>query len=334
VAKSLVSIAHRKASQMRSESEENLAKLQESLDEAERCLSWPSIRLRDFWHQVKELNQMIRILSPVPPNERARIRAKVNDLCEEAKRIREGQDNDSRIKRECVESKIEEARVYTKGDADDLRKAHELLNEALRWMKDGWSEFNLTTQLLTISSGKMNHADHETCWKKWQEVKEEVRWKRQELAESSFDGLRSDAMEASGNAETNPRLAKDQVKSIQAKMSGTFMSKEQFGEIRHILDSVWHRATQANQHRREDWRERQLGRVAQKRTLIEQKEALIERLEEQIEKCREQEESARTEEFAERVRGWIEEKQGIIHSAQQFIDKLEQEIREIEERLE
>jgi hypothetical protein len=33
----------------------------------------------------------------------------------------------------------------------------------------------------------------------------------------NYDACKSDAMEASGNAETNPKLAKDQVKAVQRK---------------------------------------------------------------------------------------------------------------------
>ena len=318
---------------MSTSSDENLKQLRDALDGTGMHLQWPSVSLRDFWTHVKELNQLVRTLSPVPSEERKKIRSELDALCQKARGIQESLDNDSRVKRELVESKIAEARVRTRGDASDLRKARELLNEALEWMKNGWSGFNWTTQLTSFSPGKMNRQDHDTCWKQWQEVNEAIGWKHRELADSNYARFRSDALEASGNAETDPKLAKEQVKAIRQKMTGTFMSREQFDDIRRILDSVWDRATHTNRRRREEWRERKLGHIARKRELIEQSEDLISRLEGQIEDCREREANARSEEFAAKVRSWIEEKYEIIRSKHRFIEELKQQIREIEEQL-
>ncbi len=315
---------------MSTSSDENIKQLRDALDSAATRLQWPSVSLRDFWRHVKELNQLLKTLSPLPSHERRDIRSDLDALCQKAKDIRESLDNDSRIKREVVESKIADALMYTKGDASDLRKARELLREALRWMKNGWTEFNVPTQLTTFSSGKMTRQDHDTCWKQWQEVNDAIGWKYRELRDSNYDRFRSEAFEASGNAETDPNLAKAQVKAIQKKMAGTFMSKEQFDEIRNILDSVWGRATQTNKRKSEDWK---LGKIARKRELIEQGEELIERLEGQIDDCREMEANARSEEFASEVRGWIEQKQDIIESKQRFIEELRGQIREIEEQM-
>lgn len=265
-------------------------------------------------------------------NERKSIRSKVDALCQKAKSIQESQDNDSRVKREVVESKISEARRRAAGDAADLRKARELLNEGLEWMKNGWEGFNWTTQLTSLSAGKMNRRDHDECWKQWREVNEAVRDRYRELRDLNYDSFRSEALEASGNAETDPKLAKEQVKAIQQRMRGAVMSKEQFNDVRHILENVWSRATDATKKRHQEWRERKLGQVPRKRELIERSEDLISRLEAQIEDCRQMEANARTDEYAEMVRGWIEEKYEIIESKRRFIEELERQIEEIEEQ--
>lgn len=314
-------------------SDENAKQLRDALNVAGAHLQWPSVSLRDFWAQVREVNQLVRTLLPVSSEERKKIRSEIDVLCQKARSIQESLDNDSRIKREVVGSKIAEARVRAGGDASDLTKARELLSEALEWMKNGWSGFNVTTQLTSFSSGKMNRQDHDTCWKQWQEVNEAIGWKYRELRDSNYARLRSDAFEASGNAETDPKLAKEQVKAIRQKMAGTFMSKEQFDDIRHILDDVWGRSTQTNRLRREEWRERRLGQIARKRELIERSDVLIARIEGQIEACREMEANARTEDFAAEVRGWIEEKYEIIESKRRFIEELNDQIREIERQL-
>jgi uncharacterized coiled-coil DUF342 family protein len=313
--------------------DENVKQLRNALSTAEADIQWPSENLRKFWAGVKELNELLRVLTPVPSAERASIRSQLDALCEKARKIRESQDNDSRVKRELVESKIAEAQVRTKGDASDLRKARELLNEALEWMKNGWSGFNWTTQLTSLSPGKMNRKDHDECWIQWREVNDAIRWKYCELGDSNWERFRGEALEASANAETDPKLAKEQVRATQKRMRGVIMSKEQFEDVRRVLDDVWGRATDAAKGHHEEWRERKLGHIAKKRELIEQSEELITRLEAQIEDCRDMEANARTDEHAERVRGWIEEKCDIIESKRRFIEELEQQIRAIEEQL-
>jgi hypothetical protein len=311
-------------------SDENLKRLRDALDAARMHLQWPSVSLKHFWARVREVNDLIKTLRPVPTDERNKTRSELDAMCQRARDLRKSLDDESRIKRELVESKIAEARLRTKGDASDLRKARELQNEALEWMKNGWSGFNATTQLTSFSSGKMNRQDHDLCWKQWQEVNDAINWKYHQLRDLNHDMFRREAFEASANAETDPKLAKEQVKAIQRKMPGTFMSKEQFDDIRSILDDVWNRANRTN---RRAWSERKLGQIARKRELIERAEDLVARLEAQIENCREMEANARTEDHAEMVRGWIEEKYEIIESKHRFIEDLKQQIREIEGQL-
>lgn len=61
----------------------------------------------------------------------------------------------------------------------------------------------------------------------------------------------SEALEASGNARTDPELAQEQVRSTQRRVRGIIMSKEQFEGIRRILDGVRSRATDAAKGRHE-----------------------------------------------------------------------------------
>jgi len=102
-----------------------------------------------------------------------------------------------------------------------------------------------------FSPGKMNQRDHEACWKQWREANEAVHWKYRALGYSNWQRFRSEALEASGNVETRPRLARDQVKVTQQRMRGALMSNEQFEDIRRMLDDVWSRATDSSTGRHE-----------------------------------------------------------------------------------
>ena len=110
--------------------EENIKQLRSALEMAEANLHWPSGNLRKFWAEVREPNEMLRILTPVPSAERKRIRWELDGLCDKARKIGESWDSNSRATRELVKSKVAKARVRTKGGATDLRKAKELLSGA------------------------------------------------------------------------------------------------------------------------------------------------------------------------------------------------------------
>lgn len=321
----------------------NVQHIRDALDSARRRIDefCVDFSLREFWANVRAVNELLKTLSPLPSSARHAFRSELNELCEKAKTIRGRQDDDSRIKREMVEGKIADAARYVHGGCEvELRTARGLLNEALEWMKNGWSGFNISTQLTSFSSGKMNRQDHDTCWKLWQEANEAIRSRYFDLSVSNYDWLHAEAMEASGYAESEPARAKEQVKSIQRKMRGRTMAPECFQEIHRILDRIWERANDTGrrkheewERKQEEWRERARGRIARKRELIEEGEALISRLEDQIDHCRDLEANARTHEYAEQVRGWIEEKTEIIESKRRFIQEVEDQLRDLEGKL-
>lgn len=320
----------------------NADQIRDALDAARRHIDEYCVDFspRAFWANVRAINELLKTPSPLPFSARHAARSELNELCEKAKAIRDRQDNDSRIKREMVEGKIADAARYTHGCEVELRTARGLLNEALEWMKNGWSGFNGPTQLTSFSSGKMNRQDHDTCWKLWQEANEAIRTRYNDLGVSNYDWLLAEATEASRYAETEPARAKEQVKSIQGKMRGRTMAPECFQEIHRILDSIWERANDTGrrkheewERKQEEWREHTRGRIARKRELIEEGEALISRLEDQIDHCRDLEANARTDGYAEQVRGWIEEKTEIIESKRRFIQELEDQLLELEGNL-
>lgn len=334
---------------MESSIDDNVRQVRNLLDKARKHADEFSVdfNLREFWANVREINELFKTLSPLPHSACREVRAVLNDLCQKAKTIRQKMDNDSRIKREMVEHKIDDAVKNIGGDEGNLQTARQLLNTALEWMKNGWDGFDPVTQLVTISSGKMNRHDHDACREKWRAADRALRDRKLELAAFNYEWIKSEAYEASGHAETDPKRAKQKVQAIQAKMRGRILSQASFQDIRHMLDRIWERASKISAQRHRDWENRQkewqerrverqdriMGHIKRKRGLIEDGDALISRLMDQIDYCRELEAGARTEEYANEVRRWIEEKSDIIESKRRFIAELEDQIGELEAKL-
>ena len=288
---------------------------------------------REFWTHAKEISGMFKTMKPLLREDRERLWAKFNSICEEAKRTQEREKEsrriDSKQKRELVESKIKEAYYQAKGarSSSDLSQAKSLLNEALQWMKNGWGGFNVASQLVSLSEGKLTREDRDQCWEKWKEANEVIKFRRQELWESNYNYFRSKASDALNTAHYgDPREAKSKVKDVHLKMKGTQMSKSQFQEIHDLLDDAWQKAKSRLQEKHEEWRDRTEGHIERWSDLIQKNEGVIFGIENDIDRCKEEERNARSSEHADRVRGWIEEKYQKINDIRATNRELEEKI--------
>jgi hypothetical protein len=298
---------------------------------------------REFWTHAKEISSMFKTMKPLLREDRERLWAKFNSICEEVKRTQErGKESrqiDSKQKRDLVESKIKEAYYQAKGarSTSDLSQAKSLLNEALQWMKDGWGAFNAPTQLVQTalgSEGKLSREDRDQCWEKWKEANEVIGFRRQELWDSNYNHFRSKASDALNTAHHgDPREAKSKVKDVQRDMKGTQMSKPQFQAIHDLLDDAWQKANsrlkeayREGQQKHEEWRDRMEGHIERWSNLIQKNEGVISGIKDDIDRCEEEERNARSSEHADRVRGWIEEKYQKISDIRETNRELEEKI--------
>ena len=304
---------------------------------------------REFWDHAKQISGMFKTLKPLLPQDREQLWAEFNSICEEVKREKqresESRITDSKNKRDLVESKIREAYFQAKGarSSSELSEAKVLLNKALDWMKNGWSGFNLSTQIVgsMFSEGKMLKTDSDACWEQWKEANEVIKFRRQELGDIDYNRFRSKASEAMNAAHHGEaREAKSKVKELQGEMKEAQMSRSQFQEIRGMLDSAWQKANshleeayREGQRKHEEWVSRTLGHIERWNELIHKNEDVVSRIEQQIEKCRDMERDAKSSEFAETVRGWIEEKYSKISDIRESIKELEEKIRSAKNKL-
>jgi ABC-type transporter Mla subunit MlaD len=127
----------------------NTEQLGNSVKDLERQLDRRDYR--EFWSCVKSVSQLFKELKPTVREERESLWQRFGELCARAKqdqgRERDQRQNVSRQKRQLVLSKIDEAYHQAHGakSGQDLRVADDLLQQALGWMKDGFSGFGIGT---------------------------------------------------------------------------------------------------------------------------------------------------------------------------------------------
>jgi transcription initiation factor IIF auxiliary subunit len=321
----------RQGSEIDSDAKVNADRLESELEALQSRLRESIGPLGVFWNHVKEVNGLFRSLKPLLAEDRQRLWAQLDRICAQAKEREaenkkqwENRKSISANKRSLVESKIHDAYFQAKGgsSAQELAKAGELLKTAMEWMNNGWSGFNIPTQLFAFDDGKMTKADHDACWERWREANEMLHSRRQELGENNFSHFQSEAEDAIGIATYDPKRAKEKVQTIQKAMHGTIMNADQFSEIKRLLDKAWGHASNKQEERHGEWLGRMRSHIDRKRELINQMEEIIERIEAEIDHCRDLAANARTSDFENSVNESIERKYNVISEKRRFIREL------------
>lgn len=300
----------------------------------------------EFWAHAREISSMFKTMKPLWREDRERLWAEFDSICKAAKREMELRRAQSKGKREIIESKIQEVRYQAQGAGtlSELSEAKSMLNEALRWMKDGWDGFNLATQIfqemILLDEGRLLREDRDRCWEEWKKANETIKYRRWELYKSNYDYFLSKAYDALSTTRYNPREAKSMVKEIQQELKGTQMASEQFQEVHKVLNKAWEEATyrlkeayQRRQQKHQDWLARMQGHIERWSELIQRNEDVIAGIEAQIDDCQDMEINARSPEFADTVRGWIEEKYQKIEDIRETNRELEEKIRSVQSKI-
>ena len=218
-----------------------------------------------FWGDVKNVSKLFKELKPTVRLDRGGpVAIPVWRTMRPCQAL--GSKSRARPAAECVRSAaatglIEDRKAYhqTRGakSGSDLRVADDLLQQALGWMKDGFSGFGVGTQFFAMNDGKMTKEDHEVCWERWRGVKDSVRVRREEISSYNYGHFNSEACAARGLAQNYPKEAKDKVRSIQSEMKGRTMERWQFDEVRKILDDAYQQASAAQEQRHREWERKQ-----------------------------------------------------------------------------
>lgn len=295
---------------------------------------------RDFWAHAKQISELFKN-SRLAKEDRDRLWARFRSICDTARTRQEEGHHQSRQKRESIEDLIRQAGFQADGshDKEDLEKAKSMQSDALRMMKES----------------RLLRQDREALWSHWKETNDKVFWKRKELQDGNYNEVRSEAGKCLNNAHyANPYEALVEVKHLQTKLRGYYMSKEQRQDIRNTLEDAWNEATSRISHlkeekrqkheewlrrqeerrkKHEEWVDRTESNIARWEGNIEKAEAFISRLEGQIDDLEEKAASAYSDEWADRFRDWIGEKQEKIFEVREQIRELERKIDSAKGRL-
>ena len=130
---------------------------------------WDMLRrdYRKFFAHAKEIGQLFKNAKAITHSERQRLWETFNSLCDSVRQTQEreweSRVNDSRVKKEVIESNIHEAYHWAKGSKSisDLQDAERLLVKITEKMKDGWGGFTGTTELLSFSEGRLTKQDRD-----------------------------------------------------------------------------------------------------------------------------------------------------------------------------
>jgi len=299
-------------------------------------------RYAEFFAHAKQIGQLFKESRAIPHVERQRLWEELTALCdrvrEESDRERQSRINNSRGKKSVIEDNIREAYHWAKGSNSiaDLQEAEHRLSAITEKLKDGWGGFTPTTDLFESiggNEGKLTKEDRDYLWEKWREAKAAVRERRAWLSELHYDHMRDTAGACLSLAHSDPRAAKEKVKHANAEMKQHPMNKDQYADIRRLLDEAWEMASRAASVRHQEWRERMESHMERWAELLEKNESVIAKLEQQIEQCEEMEANARGEDFAATVRGWIEEKMDKIRDIRHTNEELEERIESVKTKL-
>lgn len=314
-------------------SKENAEKIREEISELENrhCAVGVGIkydyRFKEFWDHAKAVSHMFKTMKPLLKDERESLWENYSKVIESVKERQAIELEDSRQKRGGIEFCLREAENWTGGasNREELEEAREKHSKALDMIKEG----------------RLRRGDREACWEKWNEVKEKIFYKRQEIQSNNYSELKDDASQCLNDAHySDPYEAINDIKQVQQEMKGAYIDKSQRHELHDILSEAWEKAAskigemkEEKKRKYNEWKERLEGNIERWEGNIEKAEHAVEKIENNIEKLEDMISNARSEEYEERVRGWLDENYQKVEDIRESIKNWEDKIYSAKEKL-
>ena len=291
-------------------------------------------RYGEFWTHAKQITEMFKTLKPLLRKDREPLWQRYQNACDEMRAVQNKEQENSRINRESIESKIKDAYFRAGGSAgiSGVLADEKMLDEA-RAMQ--------TEAINLMKERSLSKQDREACWQYWREVNTSIAQKREQLQEYNYHNIKAEVDNAYNAAyQGDPYDAQQSIKAVQSAMRGLRIEKFHRQELYDWLNKAWQetisrigKIKQENGGKYQAWRERTEGHLARWEENIRKSGEYISSLEDQIERLEEQERGARSDDFAAMVRGWIDEKYGKIAEVNGQIRDLEGKIMDTRAKL-
>lgn len=214
------------------DSKNNAQTIEHALNELE-SIEINSSEKFDFYRDKNKLViNLFKNLKPLLKEDRnslwerfQRISDKKNEIQE---KIRRNRLNASSQKKDAVLSTLREARNYCTLNIEDLRKAEDLLKLAEERMQPGWrSGFNVATDMFTLNDGKMTREDLDECYKLRNEIKQIIKYKKDDLRKQNEGVINSDLTWIADLAYyKDPYEALKQINTLRQKIFSAFLPKD------------------------------------------------------------------------------------------------------------
>lgn len=227
-----------------------------------RELSSIEVTSRDTFTKYRDKSQSVlglfKNLKPLLREDRESLWNSFQEISTEHKRKQEERKR-SRItasarKKEAVVATIHEAKNYAAGDITSLRKAEDLLKTANERMRPGWRDgFGVAEDFFHLSDGKMTKEDLEYCWQLWKEVKEKIKFRRNEIFTNNYHIIKEDLYPISDLAVYgDPYEALKRIKATKGKIFSHPMNRDNKESLLRSLDEWWRKAIERIQARKEE----------------------------------------------------------------------------------
>lgn len=283
-----------------------------------------------FWREAKTVQQMFQN-GRLSKSDRDLLWSRFNELRDTARRLKDQEarapESRSIQARETLLTHVREARTWIRGGSSgaDMNQARLRLNQAMEILK----------------SRSLSRAHHDECWHEWKEVRAELNFRRTELSQSEYEGLRSEISSIANEATYgDPYEAIRQIKSLQQRIGSAAISRDQRQWLRESLQLHWDKAQSRIEERREErerrhdeWRVRKEGALERLESLVAKNEGVIARLRPQIDDLEEKIRDAWNDEWADQAREWVREKYSKIEDIETTNASLEEKISAIRDEL-
>ena len=288
-------------------------------------IGWLKANRRQFWQEVKEINEQFKALS-LRKQDREACWDRLQQAISQMKQLESEERGHSEYQASRMLSRLHDCGNPASygADREDIEKGFEVLQEVLA----------------TLKEQHLLRDDRERVWNEYQAMQEKLRRRRDHIQTGNFEHFSFRTSQVRNRAQYEPREALAEHKELQAEASRSYMSRDQRDRLWDQFQHTWETIKQQlderhaeRERKHQEWVGYQEANVERWEESKEKQESFIGRMQDQINDLESQIYSSNNDNFIDRAQGWIREKQDMIYSAQGRVNDLQQKIDDVRSKL-